>query len=262
MQNGTAIAIQYGTGSMSGFLSTDMVSIGSINIHNQTFGEAVSEPGNVFVQEPADGILGLGFMKISSSNVVPCFDNMVKQKLVEKPVFSFYLNRDTTASPGGEIIFGGSDPAHYKGNFTYVPIQNTGYWQFTMNGVTVGNTRYCKNGCQAIADTGTSLITGPTAEITTLNRQIGGVPIGGGEYWINCQTINRLPVITFNIGGKPLSLTPSQYIQKYSDGGQTLCISGFVGFDLPFWILGDVFLGPYYTEFDYGNQRVGFAQSV
>ena len=54
---------------------------------------------------------------------------MVSQGLVKKPVFSFWLNRNTEGEEGGEIVFGGMDSNHYVGEHTYVPVTQKGYWQ-------------------------------------------------------------------------------------------------------------------------------------
>jgi len=54
---------------------------------------------------------------------------MVNQGLIKEPVFSFWLNRNTEGEEGGEIVFGGADSSHYKGEHTYVPVTQKGYWQ-------------------------------------------------------------------------------------------------------------------------------------
>ncbi len=50
---------------------------------------------------------------------------------------------------------------------------------------------------------------------------------------------------------------------QQTDQGQTLCISGFqpLAMPQPMWILGDIFIGVYYTEFDVGGSRLGFSRS-
>ena len=66
--------------------------VGGLAVKKQTFGEAMQESDD-FVDTPSDGLLGMGFRSISEDNVPTVFGNMIRQKLVSKPVFSFYLSR-------------------------------------------------------------------------------------------------------------------------------------------------------------------------
>ncbi|XP_029170183.1 lysosomal aspartic protease-like isoform X2 [Nylanderia fulva] len=264
IRNGTAIQILYGSGSMAGFLSTDVVSIAGFNVRNQTFAEAIHEPGIAFVAAKFDGILGMGYSTISVNKVMPVFYNIIKQGLVSSAVFSFYLNRNISDNVGGELILGGTDPDHYTGEITYVPVSKKGYWQFTMDKITIHSHTLCAGGCQAIADTGTSLIYGPILDISIIHELIGAIDIAG-EYRINCSKRDsaKMPVIRFIIGGKMFNLTSQDYILQMSTVDHTVCISGFAPSDNidKYWNLGDVFIGRYYTVFDFEEDRVGFAPS-
>jgi len=373
--NGTTFAIQYGSGSLSGFLSTDSVGFGGLTVKGQTFAEATKEPGIAFIAAKFDGILGLAYKSISVDQVVPPFYNMVEQKLVPQGLFAFYLSRDSSTPKGSELTLGGMDPAHYTGDITWAPVTREAYWQFKMDDIAMGGQSlgFCEgaSGCAAIADSGTSLLAGPSEAVDAINKAIGAksvlnqecksivdqvgpelvekiaqyapadvcasiglcssdgseadephpvarklmsryggelktkaggecglcklvigyaeemvksnssqgeiisemeklcdlIPSQGGEATVDCDKIGSLPPVQITIAGKAFELTGEQYVLQVGDGKQKECISGFMGLDVPppagpLWILGDVFIGAYYTVFDMDNSRVGFATAA
>lgn len=255
---GQPISIQYGTGSMTGFLSQDVVSVAGLSIPNQIFAEAVTEPGNSFTNVSFDGIFGMGYQALAADNVMPPFYNMYLQGLVDAGMFSFYLKRNGTAFQGGELILGGIDPDYFIGPLTYVPVTQQAYWQFNITSGSINGKNICNN-CAAIADTGTSLIVCPQAACATIQTEIGAIYNADDDnYYVNCSTVNTLPNITFVIGGNNFVLEPNDYIVNVGNS----CMSSFSTMNGDFWILGDVFIGRYYTVFDLANNSVGFAPAT
>uniref|UniRef100_A0A7N9CM60 Peptidase A1 domain-containing protein n=1 Tax=Macaca fascicularis TaxID=9541 RepID=A0A7N9CM60_MACFA len=209
--NGTKFAIQYGTGRVDGILSEDKLTIGGIKGASVIFGEALWESSLVFTISRPDGILGLGFPILAVEGVPPPLDVLVEQGLLDKPVFSFYLNRDSEVADGGELVLGGSDPAHYIPPLTFVPVTVPAYWQIHMERVTVGSgLTLCARGCAAILDTGTPVIIGPTEEIRALHEAIGGIPLLAGEVSTSsgAQKSQSSPQSHSSLGGSGLTSRP------------------------------------------------------
>lgn len=378
--DGTAFSIQYGTGAMVGFQSSDTVTIGDLAVSDQVFAEATKEPGIAFIAAKFDGILGLGFKEISVNRITPLWYNIMDRNLVPEPVFSFWLNRDPSGEVGGEMVLGGVDTDHFTGSQHWENITRKGYWQFALDDVLIDelSTGFCKSGCSAIADTGTSLLAGPAAIVAQINEAIGAtgvvsaqcqqlvhdyastiidlieskvdpvkicavlglcststeknsqdfegelklpsekrigenlstdgnkvgadpkcylcetlivwietqlaqnktlnqiidqlnslcqhLPSPAGESTVVCSSLEKMPNVSFVIGGRSFDLTPEQYVLKVGEGSAAQCISGFIGLDVPppmgpLWILGDVFLGVYHSTYDSGNSRIGFAKA-
>jgi len=259
--NGSEFSIHYGSGSMEGFVSTDLMTIGDIAIKNQDFAEATKEPGLAFAFGKFDGILGLGYDTISVNHITPPFYNMVKQKLIDEPVFSFRLG--SSDEDGGEATFGGIDHDAYTGKITYVPVRQKAYWEVELEKVKFGDDELELENTGAAIDTGTSLIALPTDVAEMINSKIGATRSWNGQYTVPCDKVDSLPELSFYFGGKPYPLKGSDYVLQV----QGTCISSFTGMDinLPWgslWIIGDVFLRRYFTVYDLGRDAVGFATSA
>uniref|UniRef100_A0A8C8RR91 pepsin A n=1 Tax=Pelusios castaneus TaxID=367368 RepID=A0A8C8RR91_9SAUR len=244
------VSIQYGTGSMTGFLAYDTVQVGGIVDTNQIFGLSETEPGTFLYYSSFDGILGLAFPSISSSGATPVFDNMMNENLVLLLPFS------SNEQSGSFVMFGGMDSSYYSGSLNWIPLSAETYWQIAMDSITVnGQTIACSGGCQAIIDTGTSLLAGPSTGISNIDSYIGA-----SDGSISCSSMSSLPDMVFTINGIEFPVPASAYIIEESGS----CTSGFQGINVPtssgeLWILGDVFIRLYYAVFDRANNQVGLA---
>jgi len=263
--NGTAFEIEYGSGNISGIVSNDVVGLADLTVKNQDFAEVVKEDGMAFTFGKFDGILGLAFDTISVGHATPVWYNLMAQGLVDEKVFSFWLARNSTGiMGGGQLTLGGVDKTLFKGDLQYVPLTHENYWQIKMDGVIFEYRNLCPDdGCKAIVDSGTSMITGPTELINKINGQLGCIISGSECSWLHCPDYSTLPDLEFKLNGVSYILTPQEYIME--TGGA--CISALMGMDIqepvgPLWILGDRFMEKFYTVFDYENKRVGFAEAL
>jgi len=248
--DGTPWAIKYGSGNVSGFYCKDDVNVGGFTLDHYSFGCASNTAG-MGAGYQGGGILGLGFDSIAQSGKQTVMSALVASHQLKEPVFAFYLGNKMP----GELVFGGVDPAHYTGDFTFVPLNHATYWQVPLAGVKVGNTPVSYTH-DAIVDSGTSLLVGPKEAVDAIIIQLRG-QMDEGRFFVQCDS--NLPDVTFNIGGTDFPLSPQDYIIQRQENW---CILGFQSLKVPFWILGDVFMRRYYTQFDFGKRRIGFATAT
>ncbi|EKM59509.1 uncharacterized protein PHACADRAFT_250062 [Phanerochaete carnosa HHB-10118-sp] len=257
--NGSEFSIQYGSGSMEGFVSRDVLTMGDITIGQQDFAEATKEPGLAFAFGKFDGILGLAYDTIAVNHITPPHYNMFEKGLIEKPVFAFRLG--STEEDAGEATFGGIDESAFEGKLHRVPVRRKAYWEVELEKVRLGDDELELEDTGAAIDTGTSLIALPTDMAEMINAQIGAKRGWNGQYTVECSTVPDLPALTLYFDSKPYVLQGTDYILEV----QGTCMSSFTPLDMPngmnLWIIGDVFLRKFYTVYDFGDDTVGFAKA-
>lgn len=152
---GFQTSINYVSGLLTGFLSIDTVAFGGMQITGQYFLEGTTSAAIFFRDVPWDGVLGLGNPSFAMKGTVPVWYSMLHQGKVKTKVFSIWLQRYVNSAAGhkgGEIVFGGIDPAHFTGEHTYVTVENGNKNWFTMHNIIVGtkDTELCSMGCKVI----------------------------------------------------------------------------------------------------------------
>lgn len=211
VKNGSSFEIIYGTGSVSGFFSLDSLKIGGLEIRQQGFGEATSVSKFPFLEESFDGIMGLGYAKYDQKGFLTPMMNACSQSLIQC-VIGVYLDRDVTDTVGGELLFGGTDPKYYKGDFYFAPVTSRIGWFITPETIKFGDGILCKN-CHAVVDTGSSFISGPKDAIRKIYEATGAKVVNGMAF-VDCEKIEDFPTFSLKFEQFSLDIAPFWYVRQ------------------------------------------------
>nr|CAB3473677.1 unnamed protein product [Digitaria exilis] len=286
----TPASIHYGSGAIAGFYSQDQVTVGDLVVQNQEFIEATHEPGFTFLLAKFDGILGLGFQEISVEGSVPfemsdfliggkstgiCVDGCAAiadsgTSLIAGPLVAIAQIHEQIGAAGivnhecKQVVAGYGQQMIELLKAQTPPAQvcsKIGLCTFDgKHGVSAGiesEVGSADGMSDAICNACEMIVIWMQSEFNPNKTKDGTL-----------EHIDSLHSVAFSIGGRAFELRPDQqYILKVGEGFMAHCISGFTALDIPppigpLWILGDVFMGAYHTIFDYGNMRVGFADSA
>lgn len=258
------IEVQFGSGSVQGQINKETIELGEIQIKNQSFGEIMLEDGDVFSGN-FSGILGLGYPGLSNIDSPAPMDNIISESLLDKNIITFFYSYNEKSY--GEIDFGFINKEKYTGEIKYYNVVEKYYWTIELVDIKLGDKslNLCSNGCKAVIDTGTTLISGPSDDIPQLLDKL--------NIKENCEGYDNLEDLVFvfrNTNNKQLEeykIDKKSYISN-NKNDLSQCSSLIIPLDIPsddntkpYWILGDTFMQNYLTVFDRDNNTVGFAKA-
>uniref|UniRef100_A0AC35TYH1 Peptidase A1 domain-containing protein n=1 Tax=Rhabditophanes sp. KR3021 TaxID=114890 RepID=A0AC35TYH1_9BILA len=262
VKNGRGFSIYYSYGQVEGFLGQDTLAIAgnkgkSLSITNTVFAQANLLP-DVFLNSPADGILGLAFASLAEDNIVPPILDAIKRKLLDAPVFTVYLNGYVGTGKGGVITYGAIDTDNCGSDINYVGITIPAWFQFNLDSVSTSLGSVTNVKTQATSDTGRDYIAGTQAFTDSIAKSLGATYDPKTQFYqIDCK--KAVSDVIFTIAGNKYPVKAVNMVSKHG----SFCALNLRSFDANgaghSWVLGTPFMRQYCHIHDLGNRRLGFA---
>jgi saccharopepsin len=243
--------VKFGTGKIDAKCVEDEICVGGL-CTKSNFLEGTDESDKPFASFNFDGIMGLGLSTLAKSQDFSIWHQLVSRHAFKQPIFSVFLSSQDDET--SEVTFGDIIRDHMASELFWVPLTGvSGFWEVRIEDVTLNERRqeFCQD-CRVAVDTGTSMLAGPTEIMNTLKTLL--------NVKTDCSNYHNLPKLGFIVGGRILSLDPSDYVRKtYWSCSVSLMDVNIPPPAGPIFIFGIPFLQKYYTAYDEPNRRVGFA---
>jgi len=224
-----------------------------------------------------DGVLGLGLEALALDPEFSFMGQIMRLNTLMDASFGVFVsNRDDVAS---EITFGGHDPRRVSDELQWASVHKPelGYWLLKIRGIKVGGEplELCESGdCVAIADTGTSLLGVPKNAAQHVHWLLAR-NVDGNPDELDCRG-HQGPEIEFDLGDFVVTLGAEEYsrpaglrvVTNATNETQFICRAQLLPVDEgaalgdKAFILGEPVLRKYYTAYDWGKSRIGFAHAV
>jgi len=245
------VKLQYGTGSCSGLIAYDTVTLGALEMPNTSIG-LMNKTAEPFPSSPMDGLAGLAWPLLNDGR--PTLLDMVEKsgELENGTVFAFDMRK---GEQKGSLVFGDVSDLYPTGVdwFPVLPLQvdgkpTYGYWTLATDKILIGSKAASTR--VAMVDSGTSCIVMPQRDFMVFAKGLDEVLCDG----------SNLPSLTFTIGGVKYVMEGKDLVHGSEEqGGCALCAmgDGKIGGGPPMWILGDNFHEKFQVGYDYTGKRVG-----
>ncbi|KAF9952853.1 hypothetical protein BGZ70_000451 [Mortierella alpina] len=116
----------------SGWIQTDILQVAGLAVDRQLIGMAMSLFG--FKDNQIDGSFALGLKRNGSNDILTPVENLIASNGM-RPEVGIWLG---SGNQGGEVVFGGRDPARFSGNISYFDVPTgAAYWSVPVNAVAV-----------------------------------------------------------------------------------------------------------------------------
>ena len=111
-----------------------------------------------------DAIIGLAYPSMAEPGLLPFFDSMIQQNLVDNNIFAFYMSMNPQVDDS-ELTFGYYDEDRFMAPLVWHPVIDRLFWSLRLNDIKIGNQSLgiCQGDevCMVTPDSGTSLSTMP-----------------------------------------------------------------------------------------------------
>ncbi|OON21074.1 eukaryotic aspartyl protease, partial [Opisthorchis viverrini] len=180
------------------------------------FGLAQKSLSDACATRPFDGIIGMCQAAASLNGELTLLNQLVCGGLVDKLMFSVWIDPDPSYSSEGLVIIGGVDSSLYTGPLLYVKTASDMFWQIKLTGIRINNGDLLARGSVAVIDSGGDGIWLPVNMVRLLNdRFLKSVRLSAANEAIHCDHVTNLPVLHFLIGRISVSLGPEYYTNRF-----------------------------------------------